>query len=80
MTIGIWQIAIVLVAVAFLFGGRRLASWGMTAGRSVGRLKRGVANAKGDGEEGSGKDDLVDTVAEVVRVADQVRKVTRPFK
>lgn len=85
MSLGPWQIAIIVMVVALLFGGKRIASMGSTLGRTVGRFGRGMARAKSDedDEDGSPKkrDDLVDSVVEVARVAHQVRKVTRfPFK
>ena len=73
MSVGPWQILVVVLIVAVLFGGQRLAKLGYHLGRNTKRLKKGLS--------GRGEGDVIGSVAEVARAAKEVRKMTRsPFK
>lgn len=82
MSIGIWQIVLIVFVAALLLGGARIAKLGSVFGRRAGRLKRRVENVVPAGDDDPNKDDqIVESVVEVAKVANEVRKVAKfPFK
>ena len=69
MSVGPWQILIVALLVALLFGGRRLSRLGYHLGRGTKYLKSGLG--------GKGEGNVLQSVGEVARTAKEVKKMTR---
>lgn len=72
MSVGPWQVVIVVLVVALLFGSN-LASLGTRLGQATRALKKLSGGVAGAGENKN----WVATAGEVTRMAKQVRKVTK---
>jgi sec-independent protein translocase protein TatA len=77
MSVGPWQIVIIVLVAVLVFGGKQLPRLGRQLGRGLGQLRRATRGGS-DGEQPN----WVAAVGEVRKVAKTVRKVSkmgRPF-
>jgi len=71
MSVGPWQIVIIVLVVLIVFGGKRLPGWGRALGRGVRQLRKlsgGSASRPGDSP------DWVAAAAELNRSAKNARR------
>ena len=73
MSVGPWQVVVIVLVALLLFGGKQLPALGRHLGRGVRQVKR----ATGLGPRSGQQTDWVAAAGEVRRMAKQVRKATK---
>ena len=74
MSVGPWQVVIIVLVALMVFGGKGLPTLGRQLGRGFRQLRR---VARGDSAHTAKGTDWVATAGQVTRVAKQVRKATK---
>ncbi len=77
MSVGIWQVVIIVAVVALLFGGKGLGRLGGELGRGVRNVRKGLSGAADAAGGEASRKTWVESAAQVAKTAQQVRKATR---
>jgi sec-independent protein translocase protein TatA len=77
VSIGPLQIAIVVLLVVFLFGGKRLGRLGLDLGKGVRTFKKALSTDSSEEDSKPGEVNWVKSAAKVAKTALEVRKVTK---
>ncbi|NLE87451.1 MAG: twin-arginine translocase TatA/TatE family subunit [Myxococcales bacterium] len=77
MSVGVWQIVIIVAVVALLFGGKGLSKLGGELGRGVRSVRKGLSGAAEAAGGDASRKTWVESAAQVAKTAQQVRRATR---